>query len=232
MSNLVAKLAEHVAILADNAVFQAVPNKLKLEKNPNAAPEFYARIAFPAAAQDDLWNVIAEKATAAFGNSNGIKHGIKVNSGQTKPIAGIAGTDIIVRASTQFAPDLYDADGTQLDRGNPVHVKIIKEKFFPGATVRPVLSPYDWTHPTQGRGVSFNLAGLMVAPTENVKRLAIGGVDTANAFAKFAKPGAGGSQQSSVQPTDNAAAAAPANNGNPFAQGNPNAAAAGGNPFA
>lgn len=233
MSEKVNALAGFTAILADNSVLAARPNKLKLEKDPNAAPEFYARVCYPADAQQALWAVIAECATGNFGSTNGITHGIKINSSQKKPIAGIDPAAIVVRASTQYAPELYDSDGTVLDRQNPQHVKIIKEKFFPGAHVRAVLSPFPWNHKLSGNGVSLNLAGLMAVPAENVKRLAVGGVDTSNAFAAYVKPGTGGSHiaTAAAQPSDANATAAPANTGNPFAQagGNP---AAGGNPFA
>lgn len=236
MSDLIAKLADHTAILADNAVFNAVANKLKLEKNPDAAPEFYARVCFPASAQGDLWNVIAERATAAFGGTNNVKHGIKINSAQTKPIVGIDGADIVVRAASQFPPELYDSDGTLLDRENPVHVKIIKAKFFPGARVRAMLSPFHWTHKLSGNGVSLNLAGLMAVDSSGAQRLAIGGVDSAGAFAKHAKPGTGGVPANMTGNPGGAdvqsnAVSTPAGNANPFQQ-NAGAAAQSGNPFA
>lgn len=242
MSDLIAKVADHVAILADNAVLNAVENKLKKEKDPSAPPEFYARVCLPPEAQQDLWNLIAERATAAFGSSNNIKHGVKINSAQTKPIVGIDPNFIVVRASSQFAPELYDTDGTLLDRNNPVHVKIIRAKFFPGARVRSMFSPFNWTHKLSGNGVSLNLAGLMAVDAPDAQRLAIGGVDTSGVASKFAKAGTGGVPANLTGNPGGADVQSTAQAGNPFGntttananpfQQNTGAVAQGANPFA
>lgn len=230
------KLAGYEAILTHHAIVTPQVNKLK----PTKPAEFYALIALPAAAQADLWAILVECATTAFGHANNFEHGIKTNATSKKPIPGVPGDALIVRAASQYAPEIYDADGTLLNPQNPAHLQTIKAKFFAGTRVRTILTPYHWTF--QGKnGVSFNLAGIMLVPSE-AQRLAIGGVDTASAFKKFAQPGPGGLPATTGAPTDAAAAfaaggnpgavgGAPAANANPFAQQTSGAAGAGGNPF-
>ncbi|ABR10555.1 BcepNY3gp20 [Burkholderia phage BcepNY3] len=230
------KLAGYEAILTHHSIITPQINKLK----PTKPAEFYALIALPAAAQADLWAILCERATSAFGHANNFEHGIKTNATSKKPIAGVPGDALVVRAASQYAPEIYDADGTLLNPQNPAHLQTIKAKFFAGTRVRTILTPFHWTF--QGRnGVSFNLAGIMLVPSE-AQRLAIGGVDTASAFKKFAQPGTGGVPATAGAPTDAAAAFAaggnpdaaggtlPANP-NPFAQQTGSAAGAGGNPF-
>ena len=232
------KLAGYEAILTHHAIVTPQVNKLKAAK----PLEFYGLIAFPAAAQADLWAILVERATAAFGGMHqDVQHGIKTNATSKKPIPGVPGDALIVRAASQFAPEVYDADGSLLSQQNPAHIAAIKSKFFAGSKVRAILTPFHWTHPTGGRGISFNLAGIMLVPSD-AQRLAIGGVDTAGAFKKFAQPGTGGVPATAGTPTDAAAAFAaggnpgaaggtPLANPNPFAQQTGSAAGAGGNPF-
>ena len=228
------KLAGYEAILTHHAITAPQFNKLK----PGKPAEFYALVALPAEAQADLWAIITERATSAFGRVEGVEHGIKTNATSKRPIPGVRGDALIVRAASQYAPEIYDADGTVLSPQNPAHLQTIKAKFFAGTRVRTILTPYHWTF--QGKnGVSFNLAGIMLVPSD-AQRLAIGGVDTAGAFAKYAAAGAG-----SVPATTSGAAAAfgaggspggharpGENNGDPFAQTTGAAAGAGdANPF-
>lgn len=232
------KLAGYEAILTHHAIVTPQVNKLKAAK----PLEFYALIAFPAAAQADLWAILVERATAAFGGMHqDVQHGIKTNATSKKPIPGVPGDALIVRAASQFAPEVYDADGSLLSQQNPAHIAAIKAKFFAGTKVRAILTPFHWTHPTGGRGISFNLAGIMLVPSD-AQRLAIGGVDTAGAFAKYAAAGAGSAANTGAAsaPAANFAAGgnpgafgsgAPAANSNPFAQAAGGAPAGGANPF-
>lgn len=227
------KLAAYEAILTHHAIVTPQVNKLK----PTKPAEFYALIALPAAAQADLWAILVERATTAFGHANNFEHGIKTNATSKKPIAGVPGDALVVRAASQYAPEIYDADGTLLNPQNPAHLQTIKAKFFAGTRVRTILTPYHWSF--QGKnGVSFNLAGIMLVPSE-AQRLAIGGVDTAGAFKQYAQAGTGGVPAAAGAATDAAAAFAAGGNpgaaagaaANPFAQQTSSAAGAGGNPF-
>lgn len=225
-------LAGFEAILTHHALASAMPNKQK----PNAAPEFYALLAYPATAQSAIWDVLVEKATAAHNMPSGFSHGIKTNQASGKPIVGVAGDAIMVRAASQFAPEIYDADGTLLNRENPAHLQTIRAKFHAGCKVRAIVTPYSWDF--QGKkGVSLNLAGIMFVPSD-AQKLSIGGPDVGGAFKKFAQPGAGGTPNLIGNPggadvQSNAFGAAfgqPRQQSNPFQQNG--AAAQSGNPFA
>lgn len=232
------KLAGYEAILTHHAIVTPQVNKFKAAK----PLEFYGLIAFPAAAQADLWAILVERATAAFGGMHqDVQHGIKTNATSKKPIPGVPGDALIVRAASQFAPEVYDADGSLLSQQNPAHIAAIKSKFFAGTKVRAILTPFHWTHPTGGRGISFNLAGIMLVPSD-AQRLAIGGVDTAGAFKQYAQAGAGNAAATGAASSPAAAAnfaaggnpgavAAGAGTANPFAQAAGGAAAGGANPF-
>ena len=229
MSNAIDAVAGFEAILTHHSLVSAQVNKL----NPGKAPEYYALLAFPAAAQQALWAVLVEKAQAEHNMAQGFSHGIKTNQSSGKPIVGVPGDSIMVRAASQYAPEIYDADGAKFELTNPAHIQAIKSKFHAGCRVRAILTPFGWNF--QGKkGVSFNLAGLMYVPSD-APRLSIGGADVGGAFKKYAQAGAGGMPANAtgnpggadVQSSPFGGAAA---TGNPFQQNG--AAAQSGNPFA
>jgi len=232
-------LAGYEAILTHHALAQAMPNKQK----PAAPPEYYALLAYPAEAQAALWDVLVEKAQAAHNMTTGFAHGIKTNQASGKPIVGVDSNAIMVRAASQYAPEIYDADGTLLRADNPAHLKTIKSKFHAGCKVRAIVTPYAWSYPAQNPtkwGVSLNLAGIMFVPSDAPK-LSIGGPDIGGAFKKFAQPGAGGVPANQTGNPGGADVQSTAQ-GNPFGNGttqtsnpfqqNTGAAAQGANPFA
>lgn len=229
MSNAIDAVAGFEAILTHHALVAPQVNKL----NPGKAPEYYALLAFPAAAQQAVWSVLVEKAQAEHNMAQGFSHGIKTNQSSGKPIVGVSGDSIMVRAASQYAPEIYDADGTQFELTNPAHIQAIKSKFHAGARVRAILTPFGWNF--QGKkGVSFNLAGLMFVPSD-AQRLNIGGADVGGAFKKYAQPGAGGMPANTTgNPGGADVQSGPlggAQAGNPFQQ-NAGAVAQGANPFA
>ncbi|WP_298379337.1 ssDNA-binding protein [uncultured Bradyrhizobium sp.] len=220
-------LIDHVAILTSSALASAQVNKLK----PGRGPEFYAVIAFPPAAGAALHALCLQVATLTAD----IQVNVKPNASTKKPIVGIPPDWLIVRASTQYAPYVADESGKQLMQDVPTDAAKIRQCFYAGKRVRAALSAFAWSHATGGKGVSFNIDGVMAV--EDGERLAIGNGAMVNAFEKFAQPAAAGAVAGSANPfagasTGNAAAPAaapaPAANANPFAA----AATAGANPFA
>lgn len=226
MSN---NLIDHVAILTSSALATAQVNKLK----PQRGPEFYAVIAFPpaaGAALHDLCKIAGQNAFGGLGSDVSIR--VQPNASTKKPIVGIPGDWLIVRASTQYAPFVADVSGKQLVQDKPEDAAAIRTQFYAGKRVRASLSAYGWTHPQSGKGISFNIDGVMAV--EDGERLAIGNGAMVNAFEKFAQAPATGAS-GAANPFAGAApaaapapVAAPAPNANPFAQSAPAAA----NPFA
>lgn len=221
-------LIDHVAILTSSTLAVAQVNKLK----PQRGPEFYAVIAFPPAAGAALHEICKIAGQNAFGGlGSDVRIRVQPNASTKKPIVGIPGDWLIVRASTQFAPYVADVSGKQLEQTNPEHAARIRQEFYAGKRVRAALSAFGWTHPQSGKGISFNIDGIMAV--EDGERLAVGNGAMVNAFEKFAAPGtagtanpfAGGSAGAEATPRATAAAAA---NANPFAQ----ASTATANPFA
>lgn len=220
-------LIDHVAILTSSALATAQVNKLK----PLRAPEFYAVIAFPPAAGLALHEICKAAGAAAFGGL-GADVSIRVapNASTKRPIPGVPGDWLIVRASTQYAPYVANEAGKQLVQDNPADAALIRSGFYAGKRVRAALSAYGWTHPQSGKGISFNIDGVMAV--EDGERLAIGNGAMVNAFEKFAQApaaGAGGAANpfAGAAPAPAVApAAAPA--ADPFAQ----PAAQTANPFA
>lgn len=210
-------LIDHVAILTSSALATAQVNKLK----PQRGPEFYAVIAFPpaaGAALHELCKIAGQNAFGGLGNDVSIR--VQPNASTKKPIPGIPGDWLIVRASTQYAPYVADQAGRQLMQDKPEDAAAIRQQFYAGKRVRAAMSAYGWTHPQSGKGISFNIDGVMAV--EDGERLAIGNGAMVNAFEKFAQPGA---TASTVTTNPFAAAApaaspgaAPAPAANPFAQ--------------
>lgn len=225
-------ISDHIAILTHSSLATAQANKLKAG-NPL---EFFALLAFAPEAGPDLQAVALAAAQPNFGGLHAdVSVGVERNSARKKPLPGIPGDWFIVRAVTRFAPEVYSAAGEQLRQDTPDGQSAIKTTFYAGKRVRANVTGYAWTHAQGGRGVSFNLAGIMDAG-QGGDRLSIGN-DSASTFAKFANPNApapipasqspapaqtaspfGASQQQTAQPAQQA---------NPFAQATGSA-----NPFA
>ncbi|HEY2023159.1 ssDNA-binding protein [Paraburkholderia sp.] len=235
-----ADITSHVAILAHSSLDVPSINKL----NPAKPAAFYAQIAFPPRAGQDLQAIAA--AVAPGGNFAGMEVGVKTNGSLAKPLPGVPADWFVVRTSTRYAPYVADAAGAQLDQSTPHGAAAIKTQFYAGKKVRAALSALAWAHPATGRkGISFNLNGIMAS--EDGERLNIGAGVTVNAFAKYADPskaapvaasanpfGAAGAPAAQSAPagvaTDqNATAFAQPAAANPFAAG---AAQASANPFA
>lgn len=211
-------LIDHVAILTSSALATPQVNKLK----PGRGPEYYAVIAFPPAAGLALQALCQQVATLTAD----VQVNVKPNASTKKPIVGIPGDWLIVRASTQYAPYIADVSGKQLVQDNPADAAAIRQQFYAGKRVRAALSAFAWSHATGGKGVSFNVDGIMAV--EDGERLAIGNGAMVNAFEKFAQPAAAGGTTGAQNPfatTHAAAAPAPAPApavaapaANPFAQ--------------
>jgi hypothetical protein len=211
-------ITDHIAILTHSALAQAVPNRKKVG-NPL---QFYAVLAFPPAAQDDLAAVL--KSVAPGGSLAGIDIRVPRNANTAKPIPGVPGDWFVIRAASQFAPYLADETGAQLDQ--QAQQAAIRSKFYAGKKVRAALSAYFW--PNEGGGISFNLDGVMsVADGE---RLAIGNNDVAGTFGKYADPNAGQVNHSEPAKHDPFAGKPATGSADPFAQAAK--PATGSNPFA
>lgn len=206
-------LIDHVAILTHSSLGQAVPNKLK-----GGRMEFYAVVAFPPAAGEALHELC--KATGAMGP--GVQVGVETNAARKSPIPGIPNDWFVVRGATQFAPFIADVAGAQLDQSKPEDAAKIRQQFYAGKRVRAAFSAYPWSHATGGKGISFNVDGVMAVA--DGERLAVGNGEMLNAFEKFAQPAAAGAGAANPfagaapAPAQAAAAAAPAPAANPFAQ--------------
>lgn len=170
-------LIDHVAILTSSALAIPQVNKLK----PGRGPEFYAVIAFPPAAGQALMAICQAAGTLA----PDVQVNVKPNASTKKPIVGIPGDWLIVRAATQYAPYVADESGKQLLQDKPEDSAKIRQGFYAGKRVRAALSAFAWNHPTGGKGISFNIDGVMAV--EDGERLAIGNGAMVNAFEKFAQ---------------------------------------------
>lgn len=224
-------LVDHIAIITHSSLAAAVVNKL----NPTKPAEFFAQIAFPPEAGAELMALCNQAAGGQPLQNFQIAAGTNEAKGQ-KQLPGVPGNWLVVRASTQYAPYVAAADGSQLDQANPQHAQVIKTAYYAGRKIRAALSAYAWTFGGK-QGISFNLVGIMDAGEEG-ERLNIGLGATVNAFAAHAKPGA---TTGNVAAMNANAEVKPANNDNPFAQGGAAAQnaiadgaakAAGANPFA
>lgn len=175
-------IMDHVAILAHSSLDQPRVNAL----NPEKPASFFAQLAFPPTAGEELQALIATVSDSK--NIAGLEVGAKLNSSLAKPLPGVPSDWIVVRASTQFAPYIADEHSTKLDQNDAELRKTIKTTFYAGKRVRAALSAYSWSHQKTGRrGVSFNLQGVMAA--EDGERLNIGEGVMMNAFQKYAVDG-------------------------------------------
>jgi hypothetical protein len=202
------EITDFGCILTSHALAAPIPNKLKANK----PLEYYAVLAFEPAAGATLFALAQEAALKKFGNAQvgpgtPVELAVAVNAQQSKPIAGIPGDWLIVRAATQYAP--YIAN----ERGEQVTGEAVRPLFYAGKKVRAAIAAYGWTYDATGRrGVNFNLNGVMAA--NDGERLNIGAGRTANAFAKHANPNA----PTPSVPGANAPVVSAQPTGNPFAQ--------------
>jgi len=167
-------ITDHVAILTHHALAQAQPNR----KKAGSPLQFYAVVAFPPTAADDIQGVL--KAVAPGGALQGLKISVRRNQQLEKPVPGVPADWFVIRAATQFPPYLADESGKQLDQAT--QAGDIRVKFYAGKRVRVALSAYYW--PNEGGGLSFNLNGVMAV--SDGERLSIGNT-AANAFAAYAE---------------------------------------------
>jgi Protein of unknown function (DUF2815) len=182
-------ITDHIAILTHSALAQPVTNQKKASK----PSEFYAVLAFPPTAADDLQTEL--KRMAPGGSLTGLRVSVRRNEKLDKPIPGIPSDWFIIRGATRFPPYLADEGGNQLSQ--ETQQADIRVKFYPGKRVRAALSAYHWAN--DGGGLSFNLNGVMAV--SDGERLNIGNT-AASAFAGYVDP--------------NVAAAAPAQAASPF----------------
>ena len=210
----------HIAILTHHALAAPQVNQKKASK----PSEFYAVIAFPPAAADDLQAEL--KRVAPGGSLNGLRISVRRNAQIEKPIPGVPADWFIIRAASKFPPYLADERGTQL--AQDTQQTDIRTKFYAGKRVRVALSAYHW--PNDGGGLSFNLNGVMAV--SDGERLNIGNT-AAGTFAAYAERVPA---ESATSPFGNAASAATTGAGigsvaatDPFHQ---TAKPAGVNPFA
>jgi hypothetical protein len=202
------EITDFVCILTSHALAAPIPNKVKANK----LLEYYAVLAFEPAAGATLFALAQEAALKRFGNAQvgpgtPVALPVVINAQHSKPIAGIPGDWLIVRANTQFAP--YIAN----ERGEQVTGEAVRTLLYAGKKVRAAITAYGWTHDaTARRGVNFNLNGIMAS--NDGERLNIGAGRTANAFAKHANPNA----STPTVPGANAPVVTAQPTGNPFAQ--------------
>jgi len=204
-------ITDHVAILLGHSLDVARLNKKKTRS------DFYAQVAVPPSAAP----AIAELVAAVYPGValSAIEVNFSTNAQQAKPFPGVPADWFVFRMASQFAPELYEADGaTRIDHTTA------RSKFFAGMKVRVSTSAWGWKNEFGKSGASFNLLGLMDAG-QGGERLSIGNGanNSAAAFATHANPNAVPSN-----PTP-AGTPAPAGNINPFAQAAP---ADDANPFA
>lgn len=146
-------ITDHVGTLVAGSFDKPQLNKLKKD----APPQFYAVVAFDPAAGAALGEAMAT--VAPGGNWAGLQHGVKKNSTLAKPYVGIPDDALIVRFSSQYAPEIYDLSGQPVaaTQENSAH---IRSQLFAGQRVRINGAPYAWNF--QGKqGLSFNLYGVL-----------------------------------------------------------------------
>ena len=195
-------LQDHVAILLSHSLDVARLNKKKTKS------DFYAQIALPPAAVADVAALVAEIYPGIPLGS--IEVNFKTNANQKTPVAGVPGDWYILRMASQFAPELYAADGkTRYENATA------RSQFYAGMRVRVVGNAWAWKG-DNGPAASFNLFGVMDAGVGG-DRLAIGTGSAGNAFAVHGNPNAAPAP-SVAQMNANAPVSAP-NSANPFAQG-------------
>lgn len=212
-------LTDHVGIIAQSAVINATPNR----KKPGAPLQFYAQVAYPPAAGPDLNKMLQDTAAAAnFTIRFGVtKIGVQQNGMMSKPLPGIPSDWLVLRASSQFPPELYNEAAELIDRNDPSFATATRSRFFAGKRVRIQATPWYW--PNENGGLSWNLHAVMDAGEGGERIAGIGGGADPTAFAKHAKAAAAPAAQQEAAPTANPfgapqQTAQPAQQANPFAQ--------------
>lgn len=215
-------LIDHTAILLGHSLDVARLNKKKTRS------DFYAQVALPPSAINDVAALVGEVYPGVPLTT--IEVNCKPNAQQTTPFVGVPSDWYILRLASQFAPELYAADGT-----TAVPNANARSAFYSGMRVRVHSGAWAWKNEFGKSGASFNLFGMMDAG-QGGERLAIGGGGSAAVFAAHGNPNA--------QPLTGTAVhtetVTPAQAGSPFNQAGGNVQrnvaagvpAAGANPFA
>lgn len=209
-------ISDYVAILLGHSLDVAKLNKKKTRS------DFYAQVALPPAAVGALADLVA--AVYPGVPLGTLEVNLATNAQQAKPFVGVPADWYILRMASQYAPELYAADGT-----TPIATANARAHFFAGMKVRIHTSAWGWKNEFGKQGASFNLHGLMDAGIGG-ERLSIGSAGAGAVFATHANPNA----QASMQSVAATAAETPA--GNPFAAqqtqvAQPAATTASANPF-
>lgn len=207
----------HIAILLGHSLHEARMNKKKTRA------EFYAQVALPLAAATDVAALVSALYPGVPLGT--IEVNFKTNAQQEKPFPGVPADWCVLRMASQYAPELYAADGV-----TPIPVSLAKQHFFAGMRVRINTSAWPWKNDFGKSGASFNLHGLMDAGLGGDRLQIGGGAGSGSVFASHANPNA-------VPQTGITTALAAKLAGNPFAaqqtqQVPPTAAAVSANPFA
>jgi len=208
-------LTDHVAILLGHSLDVPRLNKKKTRS------DFYAQFALPPAAA-------AEVAALVSAVYPGVPLGtldvnFKTNAQQDKPFPGVPSDWFIIRMASQYAPELYAADGETL-----IPSTAARGHFFAGMKVRVHSSAWGWKNEFGKSGASFNLHAIMDAG-QGGERLQIGqGGQAGAAFKAHGNPNAAPVQTQGQTVAEQ-------NTGNPFGgqqQANAGAQVQGANPFA
>lgn len=218
-------LTDHVAILTQSSLAEATPNK----KKPGSPLQFYGLFAFPPEASNDLFAALQAKSVE---KNHPIVNGVtpvgvarndsrKNEKGQPiAPLPGVPGDWLVVRASTQYAPDLFDEAAQPIVR-DAANLSAIRSRFYAGKRVRVQLNPYHWT--TSGGGFSWNVTAVMDAGVGGDRITGMGGGADVDAFRKHATSAPVNQSAAPTAPTANPFDAPqqttpPAQQANPFAQ--------------
>lgn len=191
-------LTDHVAILLGHSFDVARLNKKKTRA------DFYAQFALPPAAAAEIAALVA--AIYPGVPLSTLEVNFTTNAQQAKPFPGVPSDWFIVRMASQFAPELYAADGvTRVDNAQA------RSAFFAGMRVRVHSSAWGWKNEFGKSGASFNLLGVMDAG-QGGERLSIGNAanGAGSAFATHASPNAQPSVHATPTVNPFAAAGAPA----------------------
>jgi hypothetical protein len=187
-----------VGILTNFSIAAPQRNKNKIDRKTGTnRMEYYAVVAFPPEAGPVLHALVSECATQNFGGLHpDVQHTVRRNdapnrNGVVNMIPGVPADWLMVRAASEYAPYVADEAGAQLSGD------AMRAVFYPGKRVRVSISCYKWIRDT-GRGVNFNLDGIMAA--SDGERLNIGSGQTANAFSRYANPNAGPASTAQTSP--------------------------------
>lgn len=142
---------DHVGILLSGAFDRPQKNKYK----PQDDPEYYALVALPPSASEDLQAVMA----SINGNWANMTHPIKSNGKLEKPHPGIDPDWLVFRLQSQFVPEIRDSNGAELVP-TAENAAYIRSQLFSGARVRVRGTVKEWEFSGK-RGIKFYLGGVM-----------------------------------------------------------------------